>query len=279
MQALADELLTGLAPDRSIRIDLQDRGEAELLRQLDGPPTRQQLAEGLERTANTLLLAAMLFPYSQLSLRQLRALVDQLPDPTRARLAETYVGKRQSRRDRPYRAFEIEYPYLFDCVIDFGTYKDLQRHRMTTQLRQPLTVELGFSFPDDLRTAGHEALAREAISRSEELYHLLKPDFPLEAQYAPLHGHHVRWLVGLNDRALHHMLELRTSPQGHPSYRKACQTMYRLVEARNPARAHVMQFVDFNDYQWARADSEARQRVKERELEEKLKKEQEHGQT
>jgi hypothetical protein len=67
----------------------------------------------------------------------------------------------------------------------------------------------------------------------------------------------------MNDRALQHMIELRTTPQGHPSYRRACQAMHRAIEARSPWRAGVMRFADHADHFWSRADSEARQRQKE----------------
>ncbi len=270
MATLAGELTKNLPPDRTIGIDLLDRGETELINYLAGELNQDRLRGALERAANSLLLAAMLYPYTEHSLRQLRELVASLSDGKRAAIAQTYVGERQTRRDRPYRAFEIEYPYVFDTVVEFGVYKDLMRHRTNTQLRQKFTPKLGFLFPEDLKEAGFSEIVREAIDRSYELYRALEKDFPDEAQYATLHGNYVRWVVGMNDRALQHMLELRTTPQGHAYYRRACQEMYRQVERRNPARAHVIQFVDFNRYDWARADAEARQRVKERELDQKF---------
>jgi hypothetical protein len=47
------------------------------------------------------------------------------------------------------------------------------------------------------------------------------------------------------------MLELRTTPQGHPEYRKVCQKMHRLIadKARHPAIAGMMSFVDHSDYE------------------------------
>jgi hypothetical protein len=64
-----------------------------------------------------------------------------------------------------------------------------------------------------------------------------------------------------------HMIELRTTPQGHPSYRRICQLMHRAVAVRSPWRAEVMKFTDHGDYFWSRGDAEARQRVKEAALE------------
>ena len=69
--------------------------------------------------------------------------------------------------------------------------------------------------------------------------------------------------MGINDRALMHMIELRTTPQGHPSYRRICQMMHAAVSKRHPWRGEAMKFADHGDYFWSRADSEAKQRVKE----------------
>ena len=62
------------------------------------------------------------------------------------------------------------------------------------------------------------------------------------------------------------LIELRTGPQGHPSYRRVCQEMHRQLMARYPEFAAEMKFVDYNDYTSARGESEARQRRKEAQL-------------
>ena len=143
------------------------------------------------------------------------------------------------------------------------------RHRMMTQSRQRFTPTLGFRMPEDLVKAGFEDRGEACVEKMTQLYDRLLPDFPEAASYTTLHGSEVRWQMGINDRALMHMIELRTTPQGHPSYRKVCQEMHRAVADRNPWRAKAMKFADHNDYFWSRGDSEARQRVKEALLENK----------
>ena len=48
-----------------------------------------------------------------------------------------------------------------------------------------------------------------------------------------------------------HLIELRTTPQGHPEYRKVCQQMHRLIaeKAGHQAIAAMMSFVDDADYE------------------------------
>jgi hypothetical protein len=55
-----------------------------------------------------------------------------------------------------------------------------------------------------------------------------------------------------------HVLELRTAPQGHPSYRRVCQQMHRLIaeEAGHQALAAAMHFVDHSTVELGRLQSE-----------------------
>jgi DNA-binding GntR family transcriptional regulator len=63
-----------------------------------------------------------------------------------------------------------------------------------------------------------------------------------------------------NAREAMHMLELRTSPQGHASYRAVGQEMHRLIaeQAGHRAIAELMGFVDHDTYGLERLDSERR---------------------
>jgi len=215
----------------------------------------------------------MLFPYTNLSMKKLRRLVKKMEDSTKMRIVQTYIGERKTRRDRPGRALEEGYPYSFELVTNWGVYKDLMRHRMNTQQRQLFTTKIGFDLPVELELAGLKDKALACIKKANRLYDLLYKTNPLEAQYAVLHGHFVRWTMGLNDRAAMHLLELRTTPQGHPQYRKVGQMMHAEIAKVSKWRAEAMKFVDYNDYYWSRADSEAKQRVKEAELDKKFGKE------
>jgi thymidylate synthase ThyX len=215
------------------------------------------------------MIASMLYPYARHSLRQLRAFVAGLSSEDKQRIIATYIGERKTRRDRPGRALEDGYPYTFDFVTNWGVYKDLMRHRMTSQQRQFFGVALGFGMPDELVDAGLDAQAREAIDLAEQLYAEIAKSSPLLAQYAVLHGHRVRWTLACNDRELMHLTELRSTPQGHPQYRQVAQLMHTALQQISPWRAEMMKFVDYADYYWTRGDAEAKQRVKERAWEQK----------
>jgi thymidylate synthase ThyX len=253
MQKLTDEMLQGIEPEKTEEVSLM-------------PSYQSQEDFDISTTAT------MLYAYSNLSLKQLIEFVTKLPEEKRNLIRQTYIGDRATRRDRPGRALEDGYPYKFDLLVTFQVFKDLMRHRMSSQIWQAFTPEHGFHIPEEVKELGLEKDMLAAEEEARNLYSkLVTAGLKNEAQYAVLHGHKTRWIFQANDRALMHMLELRTTPQGHPEYRMICQQIHQEITKRSPWRADAMKFVDHNEYYWSRADSEAKQRVKERLLDEKFK--------
>jgi thymidylate synthase ThyX len=202
----------------NILIDQEMRVLAEEILQhlpLDNAPSVTLVPFEL-RNGEDFLLAHMLYGYTNHSLKQLHRFVRTLNESTRDRIKETYVGRRQTRRDRPGRALESGYTYTFDLFADYGTYKDLMRHRMNTQIRQIFTPEHGMIIPQDLIDAGFEEKIMICQEKVLSLYKILYANLGEVASYVTLHGNRVRWIMGFNDREAMHMLELRTTKQGQP---------------------------------------------------------------
>lgn len=258
---------------RSIYLEKTEHQLRELVEQLlvghkPWPTDDVDLLNDLPVDLENDMLAVMMYKYAELPLRQLIKIVyyDMTP-PQHQILFDTYLGQRQNRHDRPGRALEFGYPIVFDCVADFGIYRDLQRERMKTQIRQMLTTRLGYVVPDEFEAIGEKEALLQCYEKSKDLYEHIRSALGREvAQYVVLFGFNIRWYQGENYREALHELELRTGKQGHPNYRKICQKMFRLLESHNPFLAKIFQFVDLNDYYWSRAESEARQRAKERKL-------------
>lgn len=276
MQALTDRIVAPYAAAAAPELELADRGGATIATKIReaGAIDPAVIDRALQDTSDEMTIACMLYQHCTLPLSQLRHIVRAMSAEQRREITDTYIGARTTRRDRPGRAFEAGYAYTFDCVTDYGTYKDLQRHRMTTQLRQRFTPKLGFVVPEDLTVNEFGEDAMECHRRADALYDaMVAAGHAADAQYATMHGHRVRWVIGFNDREAHHLIELRTGPQGHPSYRKVAMRMHDMITARSEWRGKVMTFADHNDYFWARGDSEARQRAKEKALEARKEKE------
>ena len=263
------EELRKVIPSWVRRVDVPDRGTAwsnyrekndatmtelaaENLRR-DGGGHRLAGAAGPEVTlvdwdpaGEAKVVAAMLYPYSHLGEEEIAARVATMTDAQRLEVIDSYAGERLNRRHRPGRALE-RCSYRFDVISDYGAFRDLQRHRLLTIEWQGLTPHHGYTMPEAVSDAGGAPIYHEAMDRSRALYEALGEYFgPTVAAYAVTLAHRVRYSVQVNARAAMHMLELRTTPQGHPEYREVCQKMHRLIadKAGHRAMAEMMRFVD-----------------------------------
>lgn len=198
---------------------------------------------------NELLLAAdMLYEHSNLPLAQLQAEVNSWPYDKKASVFKAYIGERLNRRHRPGRALEKAH-YSWDLVCDYGIFRDLQRHRMVDDLVwQALTPRYGYEIPKLVEEAGLTEQFEACFEISLKLYSVLRQaGYPLEAQYATLLGHRMRWKVTYNAREAFHLHELRTSPQGHPGYRKLVMQMHEKLAEVHPMLAEAMRFVNTDE--------------------------------
>ena len=167
-----------------------------------------------------------------------------------------YVGKRLNRRHRPGRAFERT-SYRFDVLGDYGAFRDLQRHRLLTLEWQRLTPRHGHVVPDAIAEAGVADDWRRVLEESAELHDAIEASGrPEVASYAVSMAYRVRFYMEMNAREAMHVIELRTTPQGHPSYRRICQTMHRLIAERHPAIAATMAFADHSAVELERLEAE-----------------------
>ena len=191
------------------------------------------------------LVPGMLFEISELSEEEIRKEVATWTNEQKEEAFNLYVGNRMNRRHKPGRALE-EAHYKWEIVADYGTFRDLQRHRIVDDWEwQNLTVKYGYDVPELVTQAGFEKQFRECFAISEKLWKLMMAaGLEEEAQYATLFGHKLRYHFIINAREAFHLLELRTSPQGHPGYRKICQEMHRLLSEVHPRLGAAMKFVN-----------------------------------
>ena len=235
------------------RVDLPDRGvlaseylsrnaEAthEIAESLFGESIANETPEvslvGFDPDGEAKVVAAALYPHSHLPESQILAMVDKMSTEERGRILDAYVGDRSNRRHRPGRAFERT-DYRFDILSDYGAFRDLQRHRLLTIEWQPLTPYHGYTKPDLVDSAGVGDDFDEVMERSRDLFEALSADHPEQAPYAVSMAYRLRYVMQFNAREAMHMLELRSSPQGHPSYRRVALEMHRLIAEKAGHRA------------------------------------------
>ena len=191
------------------------------------------------------VLTAMLYAATHHSEATIEARVRAMSDTERRDLMRAYVGDRANRRHKPGRALERT-GYRFDVLADYGAFRDLQRHRMLTIEWQALTPHPGYVMPPAVAEAGESEEFAAAMERSAALYEVIHERFPVQASYAVSLAYRVRFVMQMNAREAMHLVELRTTPQGHPAYRHVAQEMHRLIaeEAGHGAIAEMIRFVD-----------------------------------
>ena len=245
--------LRKVVPSFLRRIDVPERGgrwvdyltstrdrSAELVHSLLGeaPVEHAEFVElvDYDPDAEDKLLAAICYPHANLPEQQIMERVKRMGPTERLALVRAYVGERENRRHKPGRAFE-RVDYRFDVLSDYGAFRDLQRHRMLTVEWQKLTPNHGYVRPELVDEAGMADVFDDAMARSAALYDALKDEFPEQASYAVPMAYRIRYSMQFNAREAIHMLELRSSPQGHPSYRRVALEMHRLIAEQAGHRA------------------------------------------
>ena len=215
-----------------------------------------------DQDADTQLAAACIFAYSDLSETATLERVSAMSDADRARIIAAYVGDRANRRHRPGRGFE-RITYRFEILSDFGSFRDLQRHRMMTLEWQLLGPRHGYGTPPEIEELGprHVHKWHAAMAEAADVHGLLEREFGREvAQYVVPFAYRVRYVIQLNARQAMHLIELRTGEQGHSDYRRICLKMRDLIRdvAGHRAIADAMTFVDTADYGLGRLSAERR---------------------
>jgi thymidylate synthase ThyX len=206
------------------------------------------------------VVAAALYTPSDLPDDQLLEIARAMSPAEREAAFATYVGDRRNRRHKPGRAFERT-QYRFDVLCDYGAFRDLQRHRLLTLEWQRLTTTHGYELPPEIEEAGFSDEWLSVMDRSREVHEaLLAEGLDEAAQYAVAMAYRIRFVMQMNAREAMHVIELRSTPQGHPVYRRVVQEMHRLIDekAGHHAIAAAMGYVDHSNVELERLEAERR---------------------
>lgn len=198
---------------------------------------RVEMISGL--TPEDELVASLLYPHTTLSFRALAQRSHKLSTAQKRALIDSINAGRTSH-DNLSREFEVGNHFVFDTLMDYGAYRDLQRHRLTSQLSQPISVAHGYEVPRDLEDAGLLPLYEELLSANRVAYNKLASYDEDEARYVLAMAWRKRTIFKMNLRELYHVIELRSRSGGHFSYRTLVYQMYEQLKAQHPLLAdHV----------------------------------------
>jgi thymidylate synthase ThyX len=197
-----------------------------------------------DKQAEDKLVVALLYPYSNLSYNEIKEKIVGLSQEKKEQIIDESL-KRRGDFDAPLRELEHIF-YTFDILIDYGAFRDIQRHRICTQSNQDVTVVHGYDMPPEIEESGYKKKFVKAVDNSVNAYEKISKEFPKEAQYIVPLCFRKRVLISWNLRELHHFISLRSGKKGHPSYRRIAQECWRQINKIQPLLAKYIR-VDMDD--------------------------------
>ncbi len=198
------------------------------------------------------IIAGLIYNHTNISYTEAYKQAKSLSATKKEKYLKALRVHRENRHHKTPRPVE-EPVVAFDIVADWGVYKDLMRHRVLTRHRQLFTNDLGYLLPREIEMTGFTKTYCDAMDEAAEVYAKIKQTMPYEAQYMVTHGSYNRFYLKMNVREVGHLVELRSTPQGHPTYRKVAQDIANELGKKLPLiQKYLMPFVDYNDYELER---------------------------
>ena len=240
--------LRKVIPEFLKRVDVDDRGMAwsgywrdvrertqELAAKLTGdvqPEPREEVnLVDHDPEGELKITAAVLYAGSDLPDDQLLELVRRMEPEERDAVLATSIGTRTNRRHKPGRAWERT-QYRFDILCDYGAFlRSAAAPSAHDRMATPLALVR-------LRAAGRCRSGRSSrgVGASDgalkETHDQIAAGGLLDAaQYAVAMGFRIRFVLQMTAREAMHLTELRSQPQGHPTYRRVAQAIHRQIAA------------------------------------------------
>ncbi len=212
------------------------------------------------------LLASMLYEFTDSGFETILNKVKTLSNEERDKVFEKYLIKR-GEYDLMMKALKIG-SFTFEFLVDIGAWRDIKRQRVGTILRQDITADLGYDYPEFFRAEELKPVKDEydlLMLRTSTLFRKVKSEFPFEASYIPAMGHYMRCLYEFHPRQAQYVIELRTKDGGHASYRTLFQDVFREIEKVIPRLAKYIN-VGLNDSVLGRKSSEEKAAAKKNEV-------------
>ena len=104
------------------------------------------------------------------------------------------------------------------------------------------------------------------MNNTKNVFKMIRKKQPEQAQYVVNFAYNYPYFMKLNLREATHLIELRTVPQGHIDYRRIAQKMYKLIEQKHPILSKILKYVDMNQYELERFESEKRTEEKRKKI-------------
>ena len=234
LRQAAAELMRGAAIEPAPLVDL-----------LDDDPLEIELA------------TTLLYGQCHYSYRQLRHAIAAAGEARRREIIDLGLRHR-GKHDELLRPFSAGQQFRFDILMDIGGFRDLHRHRRCTQIIQPLTSLHGYETPASgdlgpdvniLAEAGvladYYAAIEAAHTASLQIAVSQAPEAAQSANYLLPLATRVRSLFKMDFAEAQYIIELRSGPAGHFSYRRVAWEMVMALLKQHPTLAQHIRVTDF----------------------------------
>jgi hypothetical protein len=174
-------------------------------------------------------------------------------DPYHLQRLIDYLFKDRKDHDAVPNGFDVG-EMIFSGVLDFGAYRDLQRHRNGFQFKLTPTTTFGYQLPEFilhrtnlLDTCEYaikllEDLRADIIADDKATPVLTALGAPLEQglEYLTVLAHNVHFTYVCSVQQALYLVKLRSGAAGHISYRRFAQSMARcVIQAFPELEAHL----------------------------------------
>ena len=211
--------------------------------------------------ADDILVSSILYKYKSESFDKIAEKVRIMSREEKEAIVDSYLGKMKTF-DSPMRELE-HINFTFDLIIDYGAFRDLQRHRICTQTNQLFSSDLGYDIPKDIINSGKlcEEKFIAAMERAKQVYEKVRVKYPVQAQYILPIGFRKRYLLTMNLREIYHLIKIRTTPLAHESYRRVAYQIYEIMKSKYPLLSKYI-VCNYSEEELGRLKSEEKTELK-----------------
>ncbi|MBI2068800.1 MAG: FAD-dependent thymidylate synthase [Candidatus Yanofskybacteria bacterium] len=179
------------------------------------------------------IVAGLVYEATNLTMRDIQSFLNKMEIGNVNWIIGQVLDLREKHDALP-RAFAAGYGIQFDICMDIGGRRDLHRHRNCIQIHQKFTVDRGFDVPELVREMGKGDDFSDNMKHVALRVSQLKHAIGNNANYLIPFAFRAGTLYKMDYRQVEYMTVLRSTPQGHFSYREVAVAMDRQLRELVP---------------------------------------------
>ena len=179
------------------------------------------------------IVAGLVYEATNLNMRDVQSFVNKMEIGNMNWIIGQVLDLREKYDPLP-RAFAAGYGIQFDICMDIGGRRDLHRHRNCIQIHQKFTVDRGFDVPELVKEMGRGDDFSDNMNHVASRISQLRHEIGNNSDYLIPFAFRAGTLYKMDYRQVEYMTVLRSTPQGHFSYREVAVEMDRQLRELVP---------------------------------------------